>query len=379
MKLLSVRYFLYFIALLLPTQAYCLDFSLFGDVVYSSVSGAEEEEEESFHLGQFDLIADQEIGESTFVTAEVVFEDSGHGFEVDVERFSVSRHITETTTIGVGRFHTQLGIWNHNFHHGSLIQDTISRPFFLEFEDAHGGILPNHLIGVQMLGDHQTWSYALGLGNSNGINTVESVTHPGDSAIEVINTNDPSNEKTMGARFALKPESSWLSEIGLSYMRNNVTELGEEDIGAGEQPFIEHGEILFDQDILALDVRYSGEKLRVLFELFLMSFDDNLDIVDPSVTVSPNADSYDATAYYFQFAYQLSQKLSAVFRMESLDFDDNSTYFQLLNLTPEERSVIAINYKLQESNALRFEYSHTSPDEEKSYSSLSVQWFFLLI
>lgn len=377
MNILSTRYLPIILTILIPSQAYCLDFSLFGDVVYSSVSGNEEEEEESFQLGQFDLIADQEIGESTFVTAEVVFEDSGHGFEVDVERFSVSRHITETTTVGLGRFHTQLGIWNHNFHHGSLIQDTISRPFFLEFEDAHGGILPNHLIGLLLTGDYGSWTYSVGFGNSNGINTVESVTHPGDVALEVINTNDPSNEKTIGTRIAFKPESEWLSEIGFSYMRNNVTELGEVD--GTDVPFVEYGAILFDQDILALDMRYSSERLRVLFELFLISIDDNQDMVDPTATLSPNPDAYDSTAYYLQLAYQLSQKLSAVFRIESLDFDDNSTYFELLHLTPEDRSVIAINYKLQESNALRFEYSHASPDEEDSYSSLAVQWFFLLI
>ncbi|WP_455219063.1 hypothetical protein, partial [Kaarinaea lacus] len=152
-----------------PFFAHSIDFTLFGDVVYYSAT--REQDASSFNLGALDLIADQEIGESTGVTAEIVFEDAGHGFEVDVERFLIARNIKPLFSVGLGRNHTQLGLWNQYFHHGSLLQDTISRPFFLELEDVHGGIFPNHIVGLHLYGETPVWGYQFSYANSNGINT----------------------------------------------------------------------------------------------------------------------------------------------------------------------------------------------------------------
>ena len=356
-------------------NAHSVEFTLFGDVVFKDTDA--ESNSNTFNLGGFNLIANQEIGKDTAVNAEVVFEDAGHGFEVDVERFAVTRNFSPMINFGMGRFHTHLGIWNQNFHHGSLIQDTITRPFFLEFEDAHGGIFPNHLVGLVVSGESDKWGYQLGYGNSNGINTVGAESHPEETSLEVINNSDPSDEKTVVVRFNYQP-NSFLDEIGVFFMHNHVVELGEAD--GADIPFIERGEVLFEQKLLGLDLRYTGEKFYSFFELFHTTIDDNQDIVDPATTpLTPSPDSYASLAYYFQLGFHMTDSLSLIGRYESLDYDSDATYFQLLHTPPEERYVFAVNYKLQESNAVRFEFSRADIEDEDSETSLAVQWFFILL
>ncbi len=363
------------VCLLLPFSANSVEFTLFGDVVFMDTDA--EEESNSFQLGGFNLIANQEISEATSVNAEVVFEDAGHGFEVDVERFSVSRTIASMFTVAAGRFHTPLGIWNQNFHHGSLIQDTITRPFFLEFEDAHGGIYPNHLVGLMISGESDKWGYQFGYGNSNGINTVGAESHPEDTALEVINSSDPSDEKSIIARLNYKP-GFLLDEIGVFFMHNHVVELGEAD--GTDVPFVERGQFLFEQKIVGFDLRYNGEKFYSLFEYFHIDTDDNPDIVDPAaIPLTPNPDSYGAHTFYWQLGFRLTEKLSLIGRYENMDFENDATFFQLLHTPPEDRYVFAVNYKLQESNALRFEFSRSDIEDEESVTTMAVQWFFILL
>lgn len=358
--------------LAVPFDAYSVDFTLFGDVVYSVTSA--DKDSQTFTLGDFDLIAGQEIGDATFVTAELVFEDPGHGFEVDVERFSVSRTFNPLLTVGLGRYHTQLGIWNQNFHHGSLIQDTITRPFFLEFEDDHGGIFPNHIVGLHVSGDTDKFAYQFGYANSNGIDTTGSESHPGETTLNVINGADPSQDKAVVLRVAYRGLGP-LDEIGAFYMLNHVTELGI-DNPPDSIPLVAPGEILFEQQIAGIDLRYTGEKLYSLLEIFSMTNQDHENF--NSTTYTSNPEAYQSLAYYWQIGYHVTNRLSAIGRYEYLDYDDNATYFQLLDIPRQERTVLAFNYKLQESNSLRFEYSKTDPEGASSIVSYGVQWFFIL-
>lgn len=360
----------------LSFNAYSVEFALFGDVVFMQTDA--EDESNTFNLGGFNLTAHQEIGEHTSVNAEVLFEDPGHGYEVDVERFAITRTFSPMLNLGMGRFHTQLGMWNQYFHHGTILQDTITRPFFLEFEDAHGGIFPNHLVGLMLSGESDSWGYQFGYGNSNGMNTTGSEDHPEDIALEVINTNDPSDEKSVAVRFNYKP-GRFLDEIGFSFMHNHVVELGEDD--PADPPYVERGEVLFEQKIIGFDLRYNGDRFYHLLEYFHIETDDNQNIVDPgpTVAISPNPDSYGAHALYYQLGFRMTETVSLIGRYETLDYESDATFFQVLHLPPEDRYVFAINYKLQESNAIRFEFSRASIEDEENETTMAVQWFFVLL
>ena len=354
-----------------PYAAHSIDFTLFGDVVYYSAT--REDGSSSFNLGALDLIADQEIGESTWVTAEIVFEDAGHGFEVDVERFMINREIKPLLSVGLGRNHTQLGFWNQYFHHGSLLQDTITRPFFLEFEDVHGGIFPNHVVGLHVNGETPKWGYQFSYANSNGINTTGAVSHPGDTTLEVINFDDPSDDKSMVLRLFYQP-SAIIDEVGVFYMTNNVLELGSPS--GTDLPLVNYGETLFEQQIAGVDVRLEKGKFYSLFEFFHMTNKDNPNMDTNQVT--PNPESYNAIAYYLQAGYHINDKLTGVARYESLSYDENATYFQLLGVPEEDRWVLALNYRIQESNAIRLEYSNSTPKGQDAFDYVGLQWFFVL-
>jgi len=359
----------------IPLNAYSVEFALFGDVVFMDTNA--ESEAHTFNLGGFDLTANQEIGEATSVNAEVVFEDAGHGFEVDVERFAVSRTFGPLFTVAAGRFHTPLGMWNQYFHHGSLLQDTISRPFFLEFEDAHGGVFPNHLVGLILSGESERWGYQFGYGNSNGINTLGTESHPEETALEVINSGDPSDEKSTIIRVHIKP-GFLLDEAGVFFMHNHVVELGEPD--GTSTPFVERGDYLFQQKILGFDLRYNGEKFYHLLEYFHTTIDDNPNIVAPLATgLVPNPDSYASHALYYQVGFRVTEKLSLIGRYETMDYENDATYYHFLHAAPEDRYVFAVNYKLQESNAIRFEFSSADIEDEDNVTSVAVQWFFILL
>ena len=361
------------ISICFPYSTFAIDFALFGDVVYYSAS--REQDNSSFNLGALDLIADQEIGESTWVTAEIVFEDPGHGFEVDIERFLISRSIKPLLSVGLGRNHTQLGFWNQYFHHGSLLQDTISRPFFLEFEDVHGGIFPNHVVGLHVNGESTNWGYQFSYANNSGINTTGAVSHPGDTSLEVINLNDQGNDKALVLRLFYKP-LAFVEEFGVFYMANNVLELGKTEPGSIENPWLNFGDTLFEQHVTGIDIRMQKGKFYSLIEFFHMTNKDNPDMDINQVT--PNPKSYDATAYYIQAGYQFSNKLTGVARFESLSYDPNATYFTLLDVDEEDRWVLAFNYRIQESNAIRLEYSKSTPKNSESFDVIGLQWFFVL-
>ena len=93
----------------------------------------------------------------------------------------------------------------------------------------------------------------------------------------------------------------------------------------------------------------------------------------------PNPDAYGAHTLYYQLGFRATEKLSLIGRYETMDYENDATYFQLLHTPPEDRYVFAVNYKLQESNALRFEFSRSSIKDEDDVTSMAVQWFFILL
>ena len=102
--------------------AHAFEFNLFGDALYRSGN-----HESSFILGAINLNAEQDISDTAYVSIELLFENTHHGFEIDLERFSVANALGENHEIKMGRFVDPLGFWNHNFHHASLSPIGISR------------------------------------------------------------------------------------------------------------------------------------------------------------------------------------------------------------------------------------------------------------
>jgi hypothetical protein len=66
--------------------------------------------------------------------------------EKEFERAQVGWKVAQDATIWAGRFHTPIGYWNTEFHHGAYLQTTIYRPQITNYEDEKG-LLPLHAMG----------------------------------------------------------------------------------------------------------------------------------------------------------------------------------------------------------------------------------------
>src|SRR5579871_1263566 len=154
----------------------------------------------SFSFGSVDLYVSELITDHVEVLLEAALEDGG----VDVERLQIGYIFNDALKIRAGRVHNILGYWNTTFHHGTYIQTTINRPFFLRFED-QGGLLPTHLVGVWASGRYNAGPMNLGydlmIGNGQKIVDVGSA----DVQLDPNNKSDDNNNKAVSFRLQISP------------------------------------------------------------------------------------------------------------------------------------------------------------------------------
>ena len=100
----------------------------FGQLGYVSSDKAESKNN-NFYIGGLDLFYTAKISERSQFLSEVLFETTAENSTVvDIERLTVQRTFSDLLKIGIGRFHTALGFWNDNYHHGSFLHKTVDRP-----------------------------------------------------------------------------------------------------------------------------------------------------------------------------------------------------------------------------------------------------------
>lgn len=123
-------------------------------------------------------------------------------------------------------------------------------------------------------------------------------------------------------------------------------------------------------------------RFYVFAEYFDVNTEDNPDITDTSGSprpTTPNPQAYSTTAYYAQLGVRATERLTMTYRYESLSFDNNNTYLDLLGIIPISHNIVGLNYKIEESHAVKFEVHITNPDVGESVTTFIAQWFFLLI
>lgn len=343
-------------------SAQAVEFGVFADVTYNDTS--QTGSTNAFALGNLDFYALQSIDEKTYAFFELVFENDGSQYAVDLERLWIRRSLNDNLNISAGRFHTPLGYWNRNYHHGALLYDTATRPAFLDFEDGASAILPLHFVGMLFDGKVQagngSMGYEIQLGNGPSYNTSGGY---GSGEIEVNNMSDQNRSKSPGARITYSFDDMPLA-LGLAAMSNRIAESGL----SGNASAVTTGETLVDQLITAVDLKYSGDKIDLMAEYYRLKNDDRFG----------TAGSHTGIAYYIQLGYQITASLKPVYRYEAVDFDNNDAYFLILNTKQENRHVAALRYDLSESNVLKFQAMSISPKTGGSYNEYVIQWAFLI-
>ena len=334
----------------MPAQAF--EFNAFADTYFMDATN----DTRHFGFGGLDLFVRHSIDPDTEALIEYVFENDGSSFVLDVERYYIKRKLNDNLTIGAGRFHSPLGYWNNTYHHGVLMQDTVTRPSFLDFEDGEAAVLPTHAVGLDLTGKTGPLGYEVSIANSTFLDT--SIVGP---EIGIGNVQDYSDGKTIIAHLTYNISDV---DLGVSLMSNSIVE------GAATGGTLAQGDELIAQKVTGLDARYSYDKVNVMAEYFMMTNDSQAGVGDGK--------SHDATAYYLQASYQVNDQFRPTYRYESLSFDATDAYFVILGRSEYTANVVALRYELDDSNAVTLEYkkSDVAGNDE---SHVILDWAFLIL
>tara|TARA_R110001583_G_scaffold69544_2_gene197080 strand:+ start:596 stop:1696 length:1101 start_codon:yes stop_codon:yes gene_type:complete len=361
-KLFSIVALTSYITFFIPCSL-AADFNIFGDV---ALTGSDNEGTSSkFVLGDLDLFVAHKINEKTFAMLEMVFEKEEHDYNVDIERLWIKHVFSDQFSISAGRFHAPLGYWNSNFHHGTLLQDTTGRPFFLDFEDGENGILPVHTVGLMtsgfLLSDTESWKYKVIIGNGPSLNSSNKRSLDETSKIEVNDISDKSNNKSIVARFTYQPENSHWA-LGVFTNIHNIIE-------SSDTGLVPKGETLIKQKIFGTDFQWNINNFNILAETFILQHEENF----------LNNTSYNSLAFYVQGGYKIKKDLKIIYRYSDLNFDNNDIYFQLMGTKEQSHHVVTLKYDFDHYNSLKLEYNkQLFSDPLLSSNSYTIQWSFMI-
>jgi hypothetical protein len=344
--------------------ALATDISIFGDVKLQDTDV--EGENSNFALGGVDFFAAQQITDNTFGMVELVFENDGEGFIVDLERLWIRHNFSDQFQLAAGRFHTPIGYWNRNLHHGAILQDTVGRPFFLDFEDGSAGILPVHAIGVWANGivmpNSEDLKYEVVVSNGPALDSGGGFGPAEAPELDPNNVSDNNGNKSIAARFTYHPEDSdWT--LGLFTMQHNIGESGE----LGMKPT---GTTLLGQNISGIDFRWEMDRFDLLTEVFSINNDDEI----------LNNGSHSSLAFYVQGGYKFTDSTKLIYRYSDLSFDSDDTYYMLLGTQEQSHHVVTLRYDFDSYNSLKFEFDKLVGNDVglDDSNTFRIQWSFLI-
>ena len=183
----------------------------------------------SFQAGEFDLFITSKLSERLGFLAEVVLgPDDTNYFGVDIERYQLTYKANPYFAATAGRFHTSIGYYNTAYHHGVWFSTAEGRPIMYLFEDS-GGILPVHMVGVNVTGAVPHTSklglhYVAEVGNGLTSNT-------NNPAIESVqNFVSDRNAKATNVAAYIRPEMVPGLQIGGSWYHDRLYPPGESGV-----------------------------------------------------------------------------------------------------------------------------------------------------
>ena len=342
-----------FVLIMFLSDARGFEIKGFSDVNYikSSLSG-DPNENGSFALGSIDLYASELITDHVEVLLEAALEDGG----VDVERIQIGYILNDALKIRAGRVHNILGYWNTTYHHGTYIQTTIDRPFFLKFED-EGGLLPVHLVGVWTSGRYHAGPLNLGydlmLGNGSKI-----VNTPEGTELDPNNIADDNRNKAFSFRLQGSPRFINALKFMVSGSFSKVEEYGPSNL-----PVLE-----VNQHILNASVIYNqeGEPFEFLSEVFWLRNKDEL------TGLGKNTNTF----YYVQTGYTFKELITPYARYEQSLTKEGDPYMAALSAVDKRIALAGVRYELSLGSALKAEFRKIREKGIENHSEYAVQWSF---
>ncbi len=309
-------------------------------------SGKRIEGAKGFTVGSFDLYLTPQFGDRVKALVELNFEVNEEGsVGTDLERLQIGYTFNDMITAWAGRFHTPYGYWNTAFHHGSQIQTSLSRPTFLDFEDA-GGILPAHTTGAWVTGNvpvaGDKVSYDFYVGNAPRIQDVAAglaTGQYGDGVLDMKMAGNTSFDSSVGFNLGYSPARVDGLKVGVHGLRARI---GADDA---------NGTLLDTTRLQTLGAYgvYNGERWELMAEYYHFWNKD----------LSGNNGTHDSTAWYAQAAYNFGA-WTPYGRYEETSLDQNDNYFLHQSSGRSYRkAVFGVRYDVDPKSAVKIELAAT--------------------
>jgi len=243
------------------------------------------------------------------------------GFNVEVERSIIRYDQNDYFKVSFGRYHTPINYWNTQFHHGSWLQTTASRPEMAQFG---GSFLPVHFVGALVEGTAPAGglnvTYNAGIGNGRGA----AINRAGDFG-------DVNNNRAWLINSFVRPEMFDRIQIGGSVYRDRINATGLPGTGEWIEAF-----------------HFVREK-------------ENPEIIAEFANVShrPTGSdtAFNSQAWYVQLAYRIpagERKWKPYYRYEYIHIPKGDAVFS--RVPGLSQSTAGIRWDISSFSALKFEY-----------------------
>jgi hypothetical protein len=244
------------------------------------------------------------------------------GFNFEIERSIIRFDQSDKFKISFGRFHTPINYWNTEYHHGSWLQTSISRPDMVEFG---GSFIPVHFIGALVEGalpaGGLNLNYNAGIGNGRGA----VLSRGGDFG-------DINNNRAWLTTLFIKPDKLYGLQVGGSVYRDEIT-----------QGLNNHREWITSGHFV-----WSRENPEVIAEVANVHH----------TGVAPLSGVSNSLAYYAQVGYRLpwlDRLWKPYYRFEYIHVPKSDTLFRVV-VPSEHLSIVGIRYDISRFAAIKLEY-----------------------
>lgn len=328
-----------------PTGAaeYESDLLLFPFAEYTYLSGlptgsARDEEENDFGVNIF---AAAENATFVFLGEALVAKD-----EQEIERLQFGLRFNGGKA-WLGRFHNPIGYWNTQFHHGIYLQNSVSRPAIVEYED-DDGVLPMHLTGLLIEGIREDNGHGLGYAFALALGPELS---GGLESVDILKPSSGSRGPALTLNLFHQPDVYGPTQFGIFA---NYSEIPAEERGYEE----------IRQTIAGGYGNWESGRWRIFGSAFYVR--NQLDQGDAT-------DSEDFVVAYLQAERSLDDRWTIVGRIETGSGDNDDAYLALFPDHVEDKLLGAVRLNVRERHALTLEFSDVRAREDR-YRELTLQW-----
>lgn len=289
----------------------------------------------------------------TLAEVNFVYETDGLSAvrEREIERLQVGWKVGIGDSVWIGRYHSPLGYWNVEYHHGSYLQTAVSRPRIVEFEDG-GGPLSMHYAGLLWQGTRAivgdgAFSYDLGAASGPSLTATE---------LEPVQLEDRPRwgKPVFVGRLTYKPDATGEDQFGVFFAHERIPV---------REPAVDE----LRQQVAGGFVNLEFSRGRTLAELFYVR------------TLQRDAGTRSAfVAGYVQGELKAVHLWTPFARVELTSAGASDPYLSRIDDFPKSRVVGGLRFDIAPKHALTLELVRHRSLDGTAYRQVGVQWSAVL-